>query len=433
MNTTDKKVSQQIQSMATALFSATVVLTLSACGTEFIQDIETDLANGDDVEINVTTDDDGSIVISTTDANDDNAEAVIQATVVASEGGVFTSPDGAISIDIPADALANDAELQVTPVGGLSNTTDNTAPAGDAFEILFGAALQSPATVSLTIEQAPQHPELAETAAIEQGEFVRSTANFFRPSDNTVLSLIDSDVTLQPVFRTLRAETGDAVERGLDIFLNSTFGNEDFFGGVVGLQELLNNLTPSDAVGVGVQVDVAKVPAEIVEVLTGDDFDAKQAALESSEVTRALLRADAVVGVKAFFDDESSDFATSAGITCALCHATVTPSEFELLEGEFVSLPIGPLNLDGTPNTAMDVGTILSLTPFAAAAGQPTIDFLQAFGAGRFDARALPDNPIDDGLLNPTSIPPIWNFVDLNDQGYSYNWDGLFADSDGCL
>jgi len=36
-------------------------------------------------------------------------------------------------------------------------------------------------------------------------------------------------------------------------------------------------------------------------------------------------------------------------------------------------------------------------------------------------------------LLNPTSIPPIWNFVDLNEQGYAYNWDGLFLDSDDSL
>jgi len=315
----------------------------------------------------------------------------------------------------------------------LSNPTDNIAPAGDAFEISFGAPLQSAATVSLTIQQTPTHPELAETASIDNGEFVRSAANFFRASDKTVLSLIDSNVTLQPIVRTLRAESGDAADRGLDVFLNATFGNEDFFGGVVGLQELLNNLTPSAAVGVGAQVDVAKVPAGIVAVLTGDDFAAKQAALESSAVTRALLRADAVVGVKAFFDDDKSDLATSAGITCALCHGIVTPSEFELSEGQFVSLPIGPLNVDGTPNTSMDVGTILSLTPFAEASGQATIDFLQGFGAGRFDARALPDNPLEDGLLNPTSIPQLWNFVDLNEQGYSYNWDGQFADSDGSL
>jgi len=410
---------------------AAAIMSLVACDSATLEGIQNDLANGEDVNINITVEDDDTVVINV--EGDSATEAVIQGSVVASEGGVFTSSDGAISIDIPAGALTQDGELVVTPTEGLSNPTDNIAPAGDAFEISFGAPLQSAATVSLTIQQTPTHPELAETASIDNGEFVRSAANFFRASDKTVLSLIDSNVTLQPIVRTLRAESGDAADRGLDVFLNATFGNEDFFGGVVGLQELLNNLTPSAAVGVGAQVDVAKVPAGIVAVLTGDDFAAKQAALESSAVTRALLRADAVVGVKAFFDDDKSDLATSAGITCALCHGIVTPSEFELSEGQFVSLPIGPLNVDGTPNTSMDVGTILSLTPFAEASGQATIDFLQGFGAGRFDARALPDNPLEDGLLNPTSIPQLWNFVDLNEQGYSYNWDGQFADSDGSL
>jgi len=278
--------------------------------------------------------DDFNITISFDDVL--NTDAAIQTTVIASEGGVFTSPDGAISIDIPAGALAQDGELLVSSTEGLSSPTENITSAGDAFEISFGAALLTPATVSLAIDQTPLHPELAETAAIEQGEWVRTQANFFRASDNTVLSLIDSDVTLQPIFRTLLAESGDLVDRGEDIFLNATFGNEDFFGGVIGLQELLNNLAPSAAVGVGAQVNLAQVPADIVAVLTGDDFAAKQAALESSAVTRALLQADAVVGVKAFFDDDSG-FATSAGITCAICHATVTPTDFELSEGEFVS------------------------------------------------------------------------------------------------
>ena len=421
--------------ITTSLASAFVILSLAACGSETIDGIEAGLENGEEVNINLSTNEDGGLVISLADDEDqaDTSETVIESTVLASEGGIFTSSDGAITIEIPADALSEDSELVVTTNPGLTTPTDNMTQAGGAFDISFGAALSAPASVSLAIQQAPVHPELAETTAIVEDEWIRSTANFFRASDNTVFTLIDSDVTLQPVLRTLQVESGDAVDRGLDVFLNSTFGNENFFGGVLGLQELLNNLAPSAAVSVGAQIDVAKVPDEIVGVLTGDDFAAIQAALESSAVTRALLRADAVVGVKAFFDDEDSDFATSAGITCALCHATVTPTEFELSEGEFVSLPIRPLNTDGTPNGSMDVGTILSLTPFATAAGQPTIDFLQGFGAGRFDARALPDNPLEDGLLNPTSIPPLWNFVDLNNQGYSYNWDGQFADSDGSL
>ena len=357
----------------------------------------------------------------------DESTALINMPVQAGVGGSFTSNDGRITVRIPAAAITEDSTLVITEVEGLTTPSENQIRAGDAFAIQFGTTLAAPAELELVTQQVPQHPALAESAAVVNGEWVRAAANFYRASDSSILSFISGDGTYQATFRTLQAESGDMVERGRDIFLNATFGNEAFFGGVVGLQDLLNNLAPSAAVGAGVQVDVSRVPAEIVAVLTGDDFDSKLAALEDPAVTRALLQADAVVGVKAFYDDPSSDMATSAGVTCAICHAIVTPSAFELSEGVMTDLPIGPLQLDGRPNNTMDIGTILSLTPFAIAAGQETIDTLQSWGAGRADARALPDNPAEDNLLNPTSIPPMWNFVDLDEQNYTYNWDGLFG------
>ena len=357
----------------------------------------------------------------------DDSTTLINTPVLAGVGGSFTSADGLITVRIPAEAITEDSTLVITEVEGLTNDSENQTRAGNAFAIDFGTTLAAPAELELVTQQIPQHPELAESAAIVNGEWIRAAANFYRASDNSIISFISDSGTYQATFRTLQAESGDMVERGRDIFLNATFGNEDFFGDVVGLQDLLNNLTPSAAVGTGVQVDVSRVPADIVAVLTGDDFEAKAAALENPAVTRALLQADAVVGVRAFYNDPSSDIATSAGITCAICHAVVTPSAFELSEGVMTDLPIGPLQLDGSPNTTMDIGTILSLTPFAIAAGQETIDTLQSWGAGRADARALPDNPAEDNLLNPTSIPPIWNFVDLDEQNYTYNWDGLFG------
>ena len=370
-----------------------------------------------------SSDDDGDDAGNTPD----ESTALINAPIQAGVGGSFTSTDGRITVRIPAEAITEDSTLVVTEVEGLSNASENQSPAGDAFAIDFGTTLAAPAELELVTQQIPQHPELAESAAIVDGEWVRAAANFYRAADSAILSFISDSGTYQATFRTLQAESGDMVERGRDIFLNATFGNEDFFGGVVGLQDLLNNLPPSAAVGTGVQIDVSRVPADIVAVLTGDDFEAKATALENPAVTRALLQADAVIGVKAFYDDPSSDMATSAGVTCAICHAVVTPTAFELTEGVMTDLPIGPLQLDGSPNTTMDIGTILSLTPFAIAAGQETIDTLQSWGAGRADARALPDNPAEDNLLNPTSIPPIWNFVDLDEQNYTYNWDGLFG------
>jgi len=357
----------------------------------------------------------------------DEPTALINTAVQAGVGGAFTSSDGRITVRIPAEAITEDSTLVVTEAEGLTNATENRSPAGDAFAIEFGTTLAGAAELELVTELTPQHPELAESAEIVDGEWVSTAANFYRASDNSILSLIDGDGTYQAILRTLQVETGDMVERGRDVFLNATFGNEDYFTNVIGLPDLLNNLPPSAAVGAGVQIDVTRVPEEIVAVLTGGDFDAIAAALEEPAVTRALLQADAVVGVKAFFDDPSSDFVSSAGVTCAICHAVVTPSAFELSEGIMTDLPIGPLQLDGRPNSSMDIGLILSLTPFATAAGQETIDALQSWGPGRADPRALPGNQAEDNLVNPTSNPPIWNFVDLAEQDYTYNWDGLFG------
>ena len=211
--------------------------------------------------------------------------------------------------------------------------------------------------------------------------------------------------------------------------MNATFGNENFFGGVMGLHELLNSVDPASAVELGVQVDLTKVPQEIVDVMTGGDLAAKDDALADPATTRTLIKADAVIGVRGFYatKDLTDDVMISAGLTCALCHTTVTPTEFELTTGT-VALPIGVPNLDGVPNTTLDAGAILALTPLAQELGQEVVDELNSWGPGNFDVRALPDNPVDDGVINPTSTPPLWNFIDLGEQGYRLLWDGLFQD-----
>lgn len=229
--------------------------------------------------------------------------------------------------------------------------------------------------------------------------------------------------------RSLRSVAGPAVERGREIFMNETFGNENFFGGVVGLHELLNNVDPASAVALGAQVDLTKVPPEIVAVMTGDDLDAKDAALADPATTRALIKAGAVIGVKGVYatDDPVDDQMVAAGLTCSLCHVNAAPTEFELNAGT-VTLPIGAPQFDGVPNTRVDAGAILALTPFAQAAGPAVVALLNSWGPGLFDIRALPDNALEDNVVNPTMNPPIWNFVDLAEQGYSFGWDGLFVD-----
>lgn len=361
------------------------------------------------------------------DSNNNEASQII-ADVIAAQGGVFSSPDGNVTIEIPANALSQDTTLEVTLVGDPEAGLGNLVSAGQAYNIDIGeASLSQNMNVEISLDSTPTHPELAEIAIVNDGNLESLSANFHRKSNNTVVAITQQNGLFMPVLRTLQSETSDGVDRGREIFLNETFGNEDFFGGVVGLHTLLNETTPMQAVQLGVQVDLTRVPQNIIDVLQGDNFEAKQAALNNPATTRSLLIAGAVLGVKAI-PNETGDALVSAGLSCAICHGVVETNDFEIAgSGEFTTLPIGLTRLNGTPNTQIDIGGILALTPFAVNAGQETIDFLNGFGLGGFDPRALPDNPLEDGVLNPTSIPALWNFVDLDEQGYSYNWDGVFS------
>jgi mono/diheme cytochrome c family protein len=168
--------------------------------------------------------------------------------------------------------------------------------------------------------------------------------------------------------------------------------------------------------------------------MTGTDYAAKAAALGDPATTRALIKAGAVVGVEGRYATSAPDDDTlvSVGLTCALCHQKVTPTAFQLSAPPAAAtpLPIGALSVDGVPNEKMDAGKILSFTPFAVGAGQATVDLLAGWGPNRFDVRALPDNVLDDGIDNPTDTPPLWNFLDLEAQGYGFGWDGLFQGTD---
>lgn len=394
----------------------------------------------------------------TAQAHDDD-ELLIKTNVPAALGGTF-SDDPAnprITVEIPPGALTMDAVLRVRRVEAKDDDDHDDRKrwrhhrhrhddkhrrtrevASPAYKVRLRkkdrrepGALQllEPMVLAIAAHPAPVHPQLGEIAVKRRKRWQRLNANFFRPSDSTVLALTQrTRGTFQVRHRTLQRATGRAVKKGRDVFMFETFGNENFFGGVLGLHELLNNVPPASAVALGAQVDLTRVPQEIVAVMIGDDLDAKDAALSDPAVTRALIKAGAVIGVKGVYasDDPADDTMIAAGITCSLCHVNVTQTEFELNAGT-VALPIGLPRFDGVPNANMDAGAILALTPFVQGAGSAVVDLLNGWGPGRFDIRALPDNPLEDNTDNPTVYPPIWNFVDLEAQGYSFGWDGLFV------
>lgn len=369
----------------------------------------------------------------------DNDSALLRQSVNASAGGTFDVSGQGVSVVVPAGALSANAVLTVRKVDGSGLASTGTFASSDfnsdAFEVALldanGATvtLSQPIKVVLRARALPTHPTLGEVAHVSNGQWQRMGTSFFRAASQSAVALSSEALgTYRVAFRSLQRTSGDAVARGQTVFTDDTFGNEAFFGGVIGLHTLLNGVSPVAAVGLGVQVDINKVPASVVAVMTGADLAAKDAALNNPAVTKALLQANAVIGVRAQFD--TSGNMTSAGLTCALCHVNVTPTTFQL-SGGATALPIGQPRFDGVPNAKMDAGAILALTPFVQGLNDngATAAVLRSWGPGNFDIRALPDNPLEDNVVNPTNNPPIWNFVDLEKQGYLFGWDGLFKNN----
>lgn len=363
---------------------------------------------------------------------------LLRQNVNASAGGTFDVAAEGVSVIVPAGALSANAELTVRKMANSASTGNGAFTSSDfnsdAFEVALldanGAVvtLSQPIKLVLRSNALPTHPTLGEVANLNNGEWQRMGASFFRAASQSAVTLTnEARGTYRVAFRSLQRTSGDAVARGQTVFTDETFGNESFFGSI-GLHTLLNDVSPAAAVGLGVQVDINKVPQSIVDVMTGADLAAKDAALVNPAVTKALLQADAVIGVRANFD--TNGVMTSAGITCALCHVNVTPTTFQLTGGA-TPLPIGQPRFDGVPNARMDAGAILALTPFVQGLSDngATAAVLNSWGPGNFDIRALPDNPLEDNVVNPTNNPPIWNFVDLEKQGYLFGWDGQFKNN----
>jgi hypothetical protein len=107
--------------------------------------------------------------------------------------------------------------------------------------------------------------------------------------------------------------TSDPLTEGRNVFRFDTFGNERFWTDTLKMHEVIQSaVDPTTALSVGLKVDADKLPAGIL----------KTADLKSPATTVALLKLDAVVGVKGTVVSEGGrDRLTRVGITCALCHS----------------------------------------------------------------------------------------------------------------
>jgi cytochrome c peroxidase len=203
--------------------------------------------------------------------------------------------------------------------------------------------------------------------------------------------------------------------QGQRIFRFDTFGDEAFWGGALGLHKAIEGskfggvgagVSPKLALSLGLKVDAAAIPRKVAAAIKAGKVD-----LNDPKTTLALLKLNAVVGVKGFFNPDGS--LSSVGITCAVCHSTVDNS---------FAPGIGR-RLDGWPNRDLNVGAIVAAAPNH----QPILNLLgvdeatlekvlSSWGPGKFDAEVFLDGKAfqPDGRSAATLIPPAYGLAGVN-------------------
>jgi len=181
-----------------------------------------------------------------------------------------------------------------------------------------------------------------------------------------------------------------APESGQQVFRFDTFGDEQFWTDTLHLNEVVEQaVDPTTALQVGLKVDADVLPPGILQTVD----------LKSPATTVALLKLNAVIGIKAEVD--SSNHITRLGITCALCHSSVDNS---------VMPGIGR-RLDGWPNRDLNVGAIIALSP-ALPASQKAV--YNSWGPGRYDPRFNLD-----GKSTPLVLPPAYGLANIKNETYT--------------
>jgi hypothetical protein len=236
-----------------------------------------------------------------------------------------------------------------------------------------------------------------------------------------------------PFDNVILSNASRMIEQGRQIFRFDTFGDEAFWGDALRLHQAIAGarlggvgpgLTPRMALGLGLKVDLAALPDQLVGQLRQGQVN-----LDDPATTLALLRLNAVVGVTGFFNPDGS--ARAMGIQCALCHSTVDNA---------LDFGIGN-RLDGWANRDLNIGAIVALAPtlkpFADLLGvdEATVrTVLNSWGPGKFDAELILDGKAfrPDGKSAATLIPPAFGLAGVNlhtwtGWGSVTHWNGFVA------
>jgi len=213
------------------------------------------------------------------------------------------------------------------------------------------------------------------------------------------------------------------IEQGRQVFRFDTFGDEVFWTDKLKLQRAIEGeklggvgagVSPKTALSVGLKVDMDALPAELVAKVKKGEVD-----MDDPATTLALLKLNAVLGVKGTFNDDGS--LKTIGLSCSVCHATVDDA---------FAPGIGH-RLDGWPNRDLNTGAIISLTPDLSAftdllrVDEATVKkVLASWGPGKFDAELNLDGKAfrPDGKAAATLIPPAFGMAGVNLHTWTGGW-----------
>lgn len=213
------------------------------------------------------------------------------------------------------------------------------------------------------------------------------------------------------------------VTQGRQIFRYDTYGDEAFWGDTLQLHRAIQGtkfggvgpgVSPKTALALGLKVDMNALPASLVQQLKAGKVN-----LDDPATTLALIKLNAVVGVKGSFNPNGS--LKSIGLTCAVCHSTVNDA---------FAPGIGA-RLDGWANHDLNVGAIAAAAPNL----QPVADLLgvdvdtlkkvlNSWGPGKFDAEVFLDGKAfrPDGGPAATLIPNAFGLLGVNQHTWAGGW-----------
>jgi cytochrome c5 len=185
---------------------------------------------------------------------------------------------------------------------------------------------------------------------------------------------------------------------GRQIFRFETFGDEKFWTDTARMHEVVQtSVSPATALKVGLKVDADAIPAAVAQAIKAGQVD-----LNSPATTIALLKLNAVVGLRGTVTTvNGKDTLTRLGVTCALCHSTVDNS---------FAPGIGRRQ-DGWPNVDLNVGAIIALSP-AITPQQKAV--YNSWGPGKYDPRYN-----IDGKSTPLVLPPAYGLAQVENETFT--------------